>query len=179
MKRRINTYRSFFLTLICVCIALSRLQAQSIEILESRHGFQDIKLDSNISGYSDLIYRKSIKNQKSEEPILLYIPKKESYQKIGDVPILDLEVRTFRGKIVVIKIIAQKDPGIMQALKSLYGEPDFSVRSNAWEWQSENIILSLKSASKKKIEILYRSRKLNQYIRDLKEEGIKDISSDF
>jgi hypothetical protein len=67
----------------------------------------------------------------------------------------------------------------MQALKTLYGEPKFSVRSNAWEWKSEGILLSLRSTGKNKIEIIYTSRKLNQYIQELKEEGIEDISTDF
>ena len=179
MKPVNNTYRYYLLLLFWVLIASSSLHAQSIDNLESRHGFQDIRLDSDISGYSDLLYRKSIHNQKSEEPILLYNRKKGSYQKIGDVSIRDLEVRTFRGKIVIIRIITEKNPDIMQALKTLYGEPKFSVRSNAWEWKSEGILLSLRSTGKNKIEIIYTSRKLNQYIQELKEEGIEDISTDF
>jgi len=152
---------------------------QSIEDLEIKHGFQDIKLDSQISDYSNLIFKKSIKIKKSEVPILLFDREKGSYQKIGDVSIKDFEVRTFLGKIIEIKIITPKDTDIMKALKLLYGEPNFSVRSNAWEWRSDGVILSVKSIGKNKIEIIYASRKLNKYIKDNKEEGVENISTDF
>jgi len=167
-----------FITLIFSVIVIS-VHAQNLEDLESKHGFQDIKLDSEISDYSNLLYSKSIRNRKSEEPILLYGREKGSYQKIGDVSIRNLEVKTFLGKIIEIRIITEKDTDIMKALKTLYGEPNFSVRSNAWEWRSEGVLLSLSSVGKNKLEIIYASRKLNQYIQDLEEEGIEEISTDF
>jgi len=88
-------------------------------------------------------------------------------------------VKTFLGKIIEIRIITEKDTDIMKALKTLYGEPNFSIRSNAWEWRSEGVLLSLSSAGKNKLEIVYTSRRLNQYIKDLEEEGVEEISTDF
>jgi len=174
-----NKYRGILLAILCIYVSTSTVDAQSLEKLDTKHGFQDIKLDSEISDYSNLVLRKSIKIKKSEEPILLYEREKGSYQKIGDVSIKDFEVRSFLGKIIEIKIIAPKDTDIMKALKLLYGEPNFSVRSNAWEWRSEGVLLSVRAIGKNKLEIIYASRKLNQYIKDLKEEGIESISTDF
>ena len=177
---RFNLKNIFYIFIILFFYAIVvSVHAQGLENLESKHGFQDIRLDSEISDYSNLLYRKSIKNQKSEEPILLYGSQKGSYQKIGDVSVRNLEVKTFLGKIIEIRIITEKDTDIMKALKTLYGEPNFSIRSNAWEWRSEGVLLSLSSAGKNKLEIVYTSRRLNQYIKDLEEEGVEEISTDF
>jgi hypothetical protein len=165
--------------MICAILFTRSLYAQGLEELEEKHGFQDIILDSKVSDNANLVFKKSIKNKKSEEPLLLYERMKGTYQKIGDVSIKTLEVKAFLGKIIEIRIIAVKDEDIMRALKKLYGEPYFSVRSNAWEWQSEGVLLSLSSISKNKLEIIYASRKLNKYIKDHKEEGIEEISTDF
>lgn len=165
--------------ILFIIVLSNTLNAQSLQDLELKHGFQDILLDSDISNYSKLVFKKSINSKKSEQPILIYERDKEAYLKIGDVPIKDLEVRTFLGKIIEIKISTPKDTDIMKALKSLYGEPYFSVRSNAWEWKSESVLLSLSSVGKNKLEIIYASRKLNQYIQKEKEEGVENISNDF
>ena len=93
--------------------------------------------------------------------------------------IKDLEVKVFLGKIIEIKIITPKETDLMKALKKLYGEPSFSVRATAWEWQSDSVLLSLTSINKNKLEIKYASLKLNQYIKDKKEEGVQDLSTDF
>lgn len=168
-----------FFLMISAIFFIRPLYAQGLEELEKKHGFQDIILDSEISDYANLIFKKSIKHKKSEQPILLYERVKGTYQKIGDVSIKTLEVKAFLGKIIEIRIIAEKDEDIMRALKKLYGEPYFSVRSNSWEWRSEGVLLSLRSLSKNKLEIIYSSRKFNQYIQDHKEEGIENISTDF
>jgi hypothetical protein len=165
--------------LMILWVVTHGLYAQSLQELESRHGFQDIKLDALISDYPALIYKKSLKNKRSDEPILLYEREKGTYRKIGDVPIKLLEVKTFLKRIIEIRIATPKETDIMKALKSLYGEPYFSVRANAWEWQSEGVVLSLISTGKNKIEITYTSRKLNQYIKEYEEDGVEKISSDF
>lgn len=153
--------------------------AQSLDDLEKKHGFQDIILDTDISENPQLVYKKQIDLKKSEYPIHVYVRNKGSYPNIGEVPIKDLEVKVYLRKIIEIKIITPKETDIMKALKKLYGEPTFSVRSNAWEWQTEGVLLSLTSKGKNKLEIKYTSRKLNQYIKDKKEEGIEDLSTDF
>ena len=153
--------------------------AQSQNALEEKHGFQDIILDSEVTDNKNFVFKKSIRNKKTEQPILLYERIKGTYQRIGDVPVKTLEVKTFLGKIIEIRIIADKDEDIMRALKKLYGEPYFSVRSNAWEWRSEGVLLALSATGKNKLEIIYSSRKFNQYIQDHKEEGIENISNDF
>ena len=106
---RLNyTFGNILFTILCLGIFSFSANGQSVEDLEIKHGFQDIKLDSEISDYSNLIFKKSIKIKKSEEPILLYEPEKGSYQRIGDVSIKDFEVRAFLGKIIEIKIITPK-----------------------------------------------------------------------
>lgn len=167
------------LMLIFLTINITRVPAQSIEELELKHGFQDIILDSNISSYNDLEYRKKIKIEGSEDPVLLYVRANGTYKNIGAVSIKDLEVKTYLGKIIEIIILTEKETEIMQALKVLYGEPNFSIRSNAWEWRSEGVVLSVRSTGKNRIEIKYISRKLNQYIKEKKEREIDDVSSDF
>jgi hypothetical protein len=176
---QIKCYKAVLLLIICIILWTPPLLAQSLKELEEKHGFQDIILDSEISDYSSLIFKKSLKNKKSDQPTLVYERIKGSYQKIGEVMIKSLEVKAFLGKIIEIRIITEKNTDIMKALKKLYGEPYFSVRSNAWEWQSNGVLLSLSSIGKNKLEIIYASRKLNQYIQNHEEEGIENISTDF
>lgn len=173
------TFRSFIVFFIWLIIPWNEINAQSLDDLEEKHGFQDIILDTNISKYPQLVYKKEIDLKKSEYPIHLYVRNKGSYPNIGEVPIKDMEVKVYLQKIIEIKILTPKETDIMKALKKLYGEPSFSVRSNAWEWQSEGVLLSLTSTGKNKLEIKYASRKLSQYIIDKKEEGIEDLSTDF
>jgi hypothetical protein len=173
------TFRSFLILIIWLFDPYCGVNAQSLDELEKKHGFQDIILDTDISENPQLVYKKQIDLKKSEFPIHVYVRNKDSYPNIGEVPIKDMEVKVYLQKIVEIKIITPKETDIMKALKKLYGEPSFSVRSNAWEWQTEGVLLSLTSLGKKKLEIKYASRKLNQYIKDKKEEGIQDLSTDF
>jgi hypothetical protein len=174
-----NTFRNFIILSILLIVPWNEIMAQSLDDLEKKHGFQDIILDTNISKYPQLVYKKEIDLKKSEYPIHLYVRNKGSYPNIGEVPIKDMEVKVYLQKIIEIKIITPKETDIMKALKKLYGEPSFSVRSNAWEWQTEGVLLSLTSIGKNKLEIKYTSRKLSQYIKDKKEEGIEDLSTDF
>lgn len=174
-----HTYRNLFILILWLFGPCYGINAQSLDELEKKHGFQDIILDTDISENPKLVYKKQIDLKKSEYPIHVYVRSKGSYTNIGEVPIKDMEVKVYLQKIIEIRIITTKDTDIMKALKKLYGEPTFSVRSNAWEWQTEGVLLSLTSVGKKKLEIKYASRKLNQYIKDKKEEGIEDLSTDF
>ncbi len=176
LKYRFWRFIVLIIWLIGPCYGIN---AQSLDALEKKHGFQDIILDTDISDNPQLVYKKQVALKKSEYPIHVYIRNKGSYPNIGEVPIKDMEVKVYLKKIIEIKIITPKETDIMKALKKLYGEPSFSVRSNAWEWQTEGVLLSLISVGKKKLEIKYASRKLNQYIKDKKEEGIEDLSTDF
>ena len=171
--------KSFIILFIWLIIPCVEVNAQSLDELEKKHGFQDIILDTDISENQQLVYKKQIDLKKSEYPMHVYVRNKGSYTYIGEVPIKDMGVKVYLQKIIEIRIITPKDTDIMKALKKLYGEPSFSVRSNAWEWQTEGVLLSLTSVGKKKLEIKYSSRKLNQYIKDKKEEGIEDLSTDF
>jgi len=173
-----NIYRHL-LIIISLIIPYMESGAQSVADLEQKHGFQDIILDSDISDNSNLVFKKTINLKKSEDPLYVYTREKGSYVNIGEVQIKDLEVKVFLSKIIEIKIITPKETDIMKALKKLYGEPSFSIRANAWEWQSESVLLSVTSINKNKLEIKYASLKLNQYIKDKKEEGIQDLSTDF
>ena len=171
--------RSFIILFIWLLTPGYEIIGQSIDDLERKHGFQDIILDTDITENPQLVYKKQIDLKNSEYPIHLYVRNKGSYPNIGEVPIKDLEVKAYLGKIIEIKIVTPKETDIMKALKKLYGEPSFSVRSNAWEWQSEGVILALTSIGKNKLEIKYTSRKLNQYIKEKKEEGVEELSTDF
>ena len=153
--------------------------SQANEALEEKHGFQDIRLDDQASNYPGLKYKKDIGINKSEKPVRLYVKNKGYYDLIGDVRIKKLEVKTFLGKIIEISIISDKDPNIMKALKSIYGEPNYSVRANFWEWQSEGVNLGLRAEGKKKLKIVYSSRKFNQYILEDKNKDVESISTDF
>lgn len=172
-------YRSLIILFIWCIVPANEINAQSLDDLEKKHGFQDIVLDTDISENQQLVFKKQIDLKKSEYPIHVYLRAKGSYPNIGEVPIKDMEVKVYLQKIIEIKIITPKETDIMKALKKLYGEPTFSVRSNAWEWQSEGVLLSLTSVGKNKLEIKYTSLKLSQYIKDKKEEGIEDLSTDF
>jgi len=153
--------------------------SQTNEALEEKHGFQDIRLDDQVSNYPGLKYKKDVDIKKSEKPIKLYVKNKGYYDLIGDVRIKKLVVKTFLSKIIEISIISEKDPNIMKALKSLFGEPNYSVRANFWEWQSEGVNLGLRAEGKNKLMIVYSSRKFNQYILEDKNKDVESISTDF
>lgn len=174
-----NLLRVLLIHVPILMLSISPGFSQTNQALEEKHGFQDILLDDQISSYPGLGYKKDIRIKKSEKPVKLYIREKGYYDRIGDVRIKKLEVKTFLGIIIEISIITEKNPDIMKALKSLYGEPNYSVRANFWEWQSEGVILGLRAEGKNKLIIVYSSRKFNQYIVDDKNEDIDKISTDF
>lgn len=165
--------------LVFQALIINVLMAQNGEELEKKRGFRDILLDSPVYQNEKLEYKKDIPNEESEKPFVLYEPVKGFYEKIGEIPIIDLKVLTFDDKIIRIILITPNDPAVMKALKLLYGEPVYSVRAGAWEWHSEHVSLSFSAVRKKRVKIIYNSKNLKDYIREIKEEKINDVSSDF
>jgi hypothetical protein len=152
--------------------------AQSLEELEKRHGFKDIKLNTDVREYTGLEFKKNI-SEKDFPEATYYVAKKGEYTSIGDVKVLSVEVKAYKDLIYEINVITEKTPDLYKGLKQIYGEPEFSVRTNVYYWATPNLRLSFISHSKNKLELNYFSYLVRQEVKADKAKKIDEISDDF
>jgi len=145
---------------------------------ELKNGFQDIILGSDPNGYSSLEFKKSTKDE--EVPTIdIYVPRKGSYENVGNIAIHKLTVKSFNGKIYEIEIIAEKDPDFYNGLEEKYGEGQYHLPTNSYVWGGEGVRLSFQSHSKNKVILTYRSTLLKEWIKEKEKENVKSVADDF
>jgi hypothetical protein len=152
--------------------------AQGLEELEKRHGFKDIKLNTDVREYSGLEFKKMI-TEKDFPEASYYLAKKGEYTSVGEVKVLSVEVKAYKDLIYEINVITEKSPDLYKGLKQIYGEPEFSVRTNVYYWATPNLRLSFISHSKNKLELNYFSYLVRQEVKADKARKIDEISDDF
>jgi len=151
------------------------VQAQNNE-LDKRNGFKEIKLLSNASDYEGLKFEKN----DSEEFKAIYSKKSGYFESIGDIEIKDLKVYTYNDLIYRIEIFAEKDPRLFKGLEKAFGEAKYSVVSNDYVWQGENVKLSFASHQKGKMVVMnYSTYLIKNIIKQDKNKTIEDLSADF
>jgi len=150
------------------------IQAQNSE-LDERNGFKHIKLLSKASSYPELKLDKTI-----DEFNATYTRRNGHLLSIGEIPIKNLTVYTYKDLIFKIEIITAKDPKLFKGLEQAFGKAKFVVTSNNYVWQGNNVKLSFKGSKGGKGTIMiYSSLKIKDIIKKDEEQKIKDLSDDF
>ncbi|MDX1627493.1 MAG: hypothetical protein R3345_02270 [Fulvivirga sp.] len=169
-------WRVFLILLMAVPIGLF---AQSVEELEKRNGFKDIKLISSPHSYEGLELKKEGVDDETFPNTRIYEAKKGHYERIGKIKIHDLEVYAYKDSIYKIVVVTEKDPKLYQGMKKLFGEPEYAYGSDRYYWMTDKLRLSYGSHGRNKIEMTYFSYLMVEKRKQEKEEVIEDIADDF
>ncbi len=167
----------FILFLVFGCLANNSL-AQSVEELDKRNGFKDIKMATEVHQYQGLEYKEEIEDKLFKQ-LSVYTKKKGYYESIGSIKIYDVEVLAYNGEVYKIKVVTEKNPKLYGGLKKAFGEPTFSPRGDNYYWSTDKINLTFGNSAKTKLELIYTSHVMRKRLKKDKEEEIEDISEDF
>ena len=169
----------FLLTISNLALAQETDSVEAdIPELDKRGGFQDIKLNTDISEYSDLEYKKDIKDELFPGA-KLYVRKKGAYSSIGRVPIENLEVYTYKDLIYKIIIVSEKDPAIYQGLSNNFGKNQYNHREKAYYWKTKKIRLYFKSGKKNELILEYYSYVIHNMRTEEIKKSYTDVADDF
>jgi len=164
-----------FLALLCFYNIAS---GQDLAELEKRNGFKDIKLGMVADSMKGAKLKKEFK-EKDEFPAKLYTIDHPNYQKIGEVSINKIEIKSYKDLIYEISIMVDKDTRVMKALESLYGKAEYDLKRETYFWKTENLVLKFRSHSKHQIELLYVSFPVIKMMKTDKNQKVDDIANDF
>jgi hypothetical protein len=117
--------------------------------------------------------------EKNEYPAKLFEVEHEDYANIGEVKVHKIELKTYKDLIYEINIIAAKDPRLMKALESLYGNSEYDMKNETYFWKTESLILKFKSEGKQKLQMLYVSYGIHNMMKADKDKKVDDIANDF
>jgi hypothetical protein len=166
------------IALLILVFFSSNLLAQKSEELEKRNGFKDIKLGMLIDSLKAAKFKKDFK-EKDEFPAKLYSVEHPDYEKIGEVDIKKVEMKTYKGLIYQIIVTVEKDPRVMKALESIYGRSEYDVRNEIYVWSAPSLILKFKSVSKNQLELEYSSFPVYNMMKEDKSKKVEAIADDF
>ncbi len=172
MKRTSN-YIAFLLFLASV----QAIRAQDISELERRNGFKDIKLGALVDSVKGAIPDKDIIERK-EFTAKTYLVDYPDYKKIGDVPIKEILLKTYRGYIYEIIVTTVKDAKVMQGLEKAFGKATYTVRTESWYWKGDTISLTYKGHHKH-ITLTYKSGPVIKMMYADKGKKIDAVAEDF
>jgi hypothetical protein len=167
-----------FLTGLILIVFTTSSIAQDISELEKRNGFKGIKLGYPIDSVQGYKLQKEFK-ERNEFPAKLYDVDHPDYQTIGEVKINKVELKTYKDLIYEIRVVTHKDPRLMKALESLYGEADYDIKNETYFWKTDNLILKFQSEGKNRLELLYVSLGILKSMKDDKDKKVDDIANDF
>jgi hypothetical protein len=167
-------YPAFLLLVLCGVCAYG----QETTELEKRNGFKDIKLGMMIDSVKGYKLKKQFL-EKDEFPAKLYTVEHPDYQRIGEVKVTKIEVKTYADLIYEISVITDKDIRVMKALESIYGKSDYDLKKETYFWKSDNIVLKFRSHSKNHLELLYVYFPVIKKMKVDKNQKVDDIANDF
>lgn len=153
------------------------LLAQETE-LERRNGFKDIKLGMPVDSVKGITFKKDFK-ERTEFDAKLYQVENPDYKKIGEVEVTKVELKTYKNLIYEIIVVAEKDPRLMKALESIYGQSEYDLKNETYFWKSKNIILAFRSHSRHQLEMVYTSFIVLGMMKDDKAKKVEAIAEDF
>lgn len=151
---------------------------QGIDELEKRHGFKDIRLGMHADSVTGGKLKKEIREQ-NEFPAKLYEVNHPSYDKIGEVKVKRIEMKSYKDSVYEISVTVDKDPRLMKALESVYGKADYDMKNETYFWRTENLILKFRSSGKNHLELLYTSFIVHRTMKEDKNRKVEDIANDF
>ncbi len=163
------------LLLVSLFVTSFALQAQNKE-LDKRNGFKNIKLLSKATDYPELKFNKN----QEEEDKAVYIRSSGALQKIGTIPIKELNVYTYKGLIYRIEVSTGKNTTLYKGLTKAYGKAEFAVVSNVYVWKGEKVALTFASQKGgKRVVMNYTTPLIKDIIKQDEEQKLKDLSDDF
>src|SRR5688572_14550757 len=109
--------KTIFLCLFSASACLSAFSQELSTELDKRNGFKDIKLGQRIDSIRGAKFKKDIK-EKEEYPAKLYIVEHPDYDKIGEVKVQSIELKTYKDLIYQIMVIAHKDTRLMKGMET-------------------------------------------------------------
>lgn len=164
--------RTLFTLVLLASFSIS--YAQNSE-LDERNGFKHIKMLSKATDYPELKLDKT-----KDENNATYTSRNGYLMSIGDIPIKNFVVYTYKDQIYQIEITTSKNPKLFKSLEEAFGKAKFVVTSNNYVWQGSNVKLSFKSMKGGKgTKMTYTSLKIKDIIKKDEEQKIKDLSKDF
>ena len=72
-----------------------------------------------------------------------------------------------------------KDPRLMKALESIYGQAEYDIKRETYFWKSENVSLKFRSHSKNSLEMVYNSQPVRKMMKEDKGKKVEAIANDF
>jgi hypothetical protein len=102
-----------------------------------------------------------------------------AYQKIGEVEVKSIQIKTYKNLVYEISVVTPKDPRLMKALESIYGKADYDMKAETYFWKSESITLKFHALSKHTLEMLYFSKIVSNMMKTDKAKKVEAIADDF
>lgn len=152
---------------------------QDIAELERRNGFKDLKLGlaiDSVKGEKKL--KKEFKEQ-DQYVSKLYTVSHPDYEKIGEIPVARIEVKTYNDLVYQIHIVTDKDPRLMKALESVYGPAEYDLKKETYFWKGNTLILKFRSFSRNQLEMIFSSYQILKMMKVDKGKKVEDIADDF
>ena len=164
--------------LLLFSITLTNCFCQGLTELDKRNGFKDIKLASPIDSVKGFKLVKEFK-ERDEYPAKLFEVENSDYEKIGEVKVHSVELKTYKDLIYEINVVTDKDARLMKALEGLYGKSEYDMKNETYFWKTDSLILKFKSQGKNKLQMLYVSYGVHKMMRADKDKKVDDIANDF
>ncbi len=152
--------------------------AQDLTELEKRNGFKDIKLGISVDSIQITKLKKEFK-ERDEFAAKLFDVENPAYERIGEVAVKSVELKTYKDLIYEIQVVVDKDIRVMKALESLYGKSEYDMKSEIYFWKTPNLILKFGSHGKHHLELTYISFPIHKMMKDDKEKKVENIAEDF
>jgi hypothetical protein len=167
------------IAVVCVGIGLTpSLFAQELSELEKRNGFKDIKLSMPVDSVKGIKFKKDFKDS-GEFDAKIYTVEHPNYDKIGEVSIKKVELKSYKGLIYEITVVTDKDQRLMKALESIYGKAEYDLKNETYFWKSNLTVLKFKSHSKGSLELTYISYLVRNMMKADKGKKVEAIADDF
>lgn len=161
-----------------VLITIAAL-SQDIAELERRNGFKHIKLGMHIDSLdAEVKVRKEILEQDLYPAKILSVTAPD-LQRIGEVNVNKIEIRTYNDRVYQIQVLTQKDPRLMKALESIYGKSVYDMKNQTWFWRGETLILKFTAYGRNQLELLFSSYLILDEMKADREKKVDDIADDF
>lgn len=164
---------------IIALLACRVVSGQDIAELERRNGFKDLKLGMLIDSVKG---EKKLRKEFLEQdafPARLYTVDHPDYQTIGEVAVNKVELKTYNDLVYQIHVITDKDPRLMKALETIYGQAGYDMKRETYFWKGDTMVLKFRAFSRNKLEMIFSSYLILQKMKDDKGKKVEDIADDF
>ncbi len=152
--------------------------SQNLAELDKRNGFKDIKLGISIDSIQVTKLKKEFK-ERNEFDAKLFEVENAAYEKIGEVKVKSVELKTYKDLIYEINVVVDKDTRVMKALESLYGKSEYDMKGELYFWKTSNVILKFGAHGKHHLELTYISPLVHLLMKEDKSQKVDDIADDF